>query len=175
VEALQQRGPNHPPKILAFLCGKAGGRKLRLFAAACCRHARPALALRTLKGAEEATEVVRDVLDHIAQVADLLWASDRCLTGALPDDEHWTVQASLLRCLFGNSFRPVPFHPDWRTPAVLSIARRAHAARDFEALPVLADALEDAGCDSAELLAHCRAGGKHWRGCWAIDAVLGRE
>ena len=40
---------------------------------------------------------------------------------------------------------------------------------------VLADALEDAGCDSQELLAHCRGGGPHVRGCWAVDLVLGKK
>jgi hypothetical protein len=69
----------------------------------------------------------------------------------------------------------VALDPSWLTPAVASIARRAYEERDFEALPVLADALEDAGCTSEGLLAHCRAGGEHVRGCWAVDLLLGKE
>jgi hypothetical protein len=84
------------------------------------------------------------------------------------------VQASLLRCVFGNPFRPVAFDPSWRTEAVVGLARGMDEAHDFAALPVLADALEDTGCTDAELLAHCRGPGPHARGCHAVDHVLGR-
>src|SRR5262249_55191919 len=59
--------------------------------------------------------------------------------------------------------------------AVLSVAQRVYDERDYAALPVLADALEDAGCDSRALLEHCRGGGEHWRGCRAVDVVLDKE
>jgi hypothetical protein len=78
----------------------------------------------------------------------------------------------LLHDLFGNPFRPVAFDPAWRTPTAVAIAQVAYDARDFAALPVLADALEEAGCDNAELLAHLRGPGPHARGCWAADLVL---
>ena len=45
---------------------------------------------------------------------------------------------------------------------------------DYGGLPVLADALEEAGCTDADLLAHCRSGGGHLRGCWAVDLLLGK-
>ena len=48
-------------------------------------------------------------------------------------------------------------------------------ARDFSAMPILADALQDAGCDSDDILNHCRSGGVHVRGCWVVDLVLGKE
>jgi hypothetical protein len=51
---------------------------------------------------------------------------------------------------------------------------RIYETRDFSALPVLADALEDAGCD-ADILAHCRSAGPHARGCWLVDLVLAKE
>ncbi len=86
----------------------------------------------------------------------------------------WTAQADLLRCVFGNPFRPVAFDPSWRTEAVVGLARGMDEAHDFTPLSVLADALEDAGCEDAELLAHCRGPGPHARGCHAIDQVLGR-
>ena len=47
--------------------------------------------------------------------------------------------------------------------------------RDFAAMPILADALEEAGCDSANILAHCREPGVHVRGCWVVDLVLGKS
>ena len=47
--------------------------------------------------------------------------------------------------------------------------------RDYGGLRVLADALEEAGCTDADLLAHCRSGGGHLRGCWAVDLLLGKE
>jgi hypothetical protein len=90
--------------------------------------------------------------------------------------EELAAQAALLRDLFGPlPFREVGFDLAWLTPAVLSIARRAYDERDFTALPVLADALGDAGCDNQDLLQHCRERGLvHCRGCWVIDLLLGR-
>jgi hypothetical protein len=61
--------------------------------------------------------------------------------------------------------------PAWRTADVLALAERAYDGRDSDAVAVLGDALEDAGCDWDELLAHCREGGPHVRGCWALDLV----
>jgi hypothetical protein len=75
----------------------------------------------------------------------------------------------------GNPFRPVAFNPAWRTDTVLALARHAYDRRDFSALPILADALQDAGCDSEDVLNHCRGAGPHARGCWVLDCVLGRE
>jgi hypothetical protein len=71
---------------------------------------------------------------------------------------------------------PITFEPAWRTETVLAVARRAYDAREFGALPILADALQDAGCDSADLLNHLRdPHAEHVRGCWALDLVLGKE
>jgi hypothetical protein len=88
------------------------------------------------------------------------------------------AQCDLLRDVFGNPFRPVTFDPAWRTPTVVALARQMDEApddrRDYAALPILADALQDAGCDSADLLDHCRGKGPHVRGCWALDLVLGK-
>jgi hypothetical protein len=77
--------------------------------------------------------------------------------------------------IFGNPFRAVAFNPSWRTTDALGVARAMYAARDFAAMPILADALEDAGCDSADVLAHCRGDGPHVRGCWVVDLILGKE
>lgn len=85
------------------------------------------------------------------------------------------AQASLLRDIFGNPFRPVVFDPRWRSEAAVSLARTAYDTRNFDLLPILADALEEAGCDHADVLNHCRdPNGVHVRGCWVVDGVLGK-
>ena len=82
--------------------------------------------------------------------------------------------ASLLRCIVGNPFRPVEFAPAWRTDTALALAAGIYAEPAFDRLPILADALEEAGCDNADVLAHCRGPGPHARGCWVVDGVLGK-
>jgi hypothetical protein len=94
-----------------------------------------------------------------------------------PADRRFTrrerkAQADLIRDLFG---RPAPPRRRWLTPAVLALARGIYEERAFDRLPVLADALEEAGCADERLLGHCRSPGPHARGCWAVDLVLGRE
>jgi hypothetical protein len=81
----------------------------------------------------------------------------------------------LLRCVVGNPFRPVAFDPRWRTADVTALARGIYEERAFDRLPLLADALMDAGCDSDDALTHCRSDGPHVRGCWVVDLVLGKE
>ena len=84
-------------------------------------------------------------------------------------------QCRLVRDLFGDPFAPpVEFDPRWRTAAVLGLARAAHAEGAFDRLPILADALEEAGCGVPAVLDHCRGGGPHARGCWVVDGLLGR-
>jgi hypothetical protein len=86
-----------------------------------------------------------------------------------------SYQLTLLRDIFGNPFRPVAFDPRWRTADVLGLARAIYEDRAFDRLPLLADALMDAGCGHDDILGHCRGGGPHVRGCWAVDLVLGKE
>jgi len=89
-------------------------------------------------------------------------------------DAHEQRQVGLFRCLFGNPFRPVLAAPAWLTGAVLSLATAIYDERAFDRLPILADALEDAGCTNADILNHCRQPGDHVRGCWCVDLVLGK-
>jgi hypothetical protein len=84
-------------------------------------------------------------------------------------------QAGLLRELFVNPFAPPRVEPAWLWANDGAAARLARALRDeqrFDAMPILADALEEAGCASPDLLGHCRVRGPHCRGCWALDALL---
>jgi hypothetical protein len=94
------------------------------------------------------------------------------LTG---DPVERVAQAALLRCIFGNPFRPVMADPAWLTSTVTALARGIYADRAFDRLPILADALQDAGCDHAGILAHCRGAGPHARGCWVVDLILGKS
>ena len=90
-------------------------------------------------------------------------------------DRDWRAQAELLREVFGNPFREVRFDPAWRTPESVGLAEEVYRRRWFEGLPALAESLEQAGCDNAEVLRHCRRQGGHVRGCWAVDLLLGKE
>lgn len=83
-------------------------------------------------------------------------------------------QVELLRDIFGNPFRPVAFSPVWRTDTVIALAAQMYESRDFSAMPILADALQDAGCDNEGVLNHCRGPGLHVRGCWVVDLVLSK-
>jgi hypothetical protein len=85
--------------------------------------------------------------------------------------------ASILRELTGNPFRPVALDPAWLTwnnGAVKKMAQALYDESAFAEWPVLADALEDAGCANADLLTHLRGTEPHARGCWAIDKILGQ-
>jgi hypothetical protein len=83
--------------------------------------------------------------------------------------------AHLLRDIFGNPFRPVPFESSWGSGAAAALARTAYESRDFSAMPILGDALEENGCNNPDLLAHCRGSTVfHVRGCWLLDLLLGR-
>ncbi|QEL19087.1 hypothetical protein [Limnoglobus roseus] len=81
----------------------------------------------------------------------------------------------IYRDIFGNPFRPVTFSPSWLTTTAVGLAEGIYADRAFDRLPILADALEDAGCENADLLNHLRSDGPHVKGCWALDLVLGKE
>jgi hypothetical protein len=85
------------------------------------------------------------------------------------------TQCAWLRCVLGNPFRPVSFSSEWRTDTALALARTMYERRDFSAMPILADALQDAECDNPDILEHCHSPGPHVRGCWVVDLVLGKE
>jgi hypothetical protein len=91
-------------------------------------------------------------------------------------------QCHLLRDIVGNPFRQFTVTRFWLTPTVANLATAAYDERELPSgrldparLAVLADALEEAGCDNADMLAHCRQPGEHVRGCWVVDAVLGKS
>jgi hypothetical protein len=124
--------------------------------------------------------------DHLA--ADDAFSGLRGVAGATQDalsrvgpparvdvPEFVAVQCRVIREVFGNPFRPAAFSPSWRTDTAVALARQMYEGRDFSLMPILADALQDAGCDDEEMLRHCRdASQVHVRGCWVVDLVLGK-
>ena len=110
----------------------------------------------------------------IGKVRDALWFHEDIQAKA-GLDLLWSEMAQSLRDIFGNPFRPVTLDPSWLTSTVISLARQMYDYRDFSAMPILADALQDAGCDSAEILDHCRGPGPHVRGCFLMDLILNKS
>jgi hypothetical protein len=84
------------------------------------------------------------------------------------------AQVELLRELFGNPFRSVAADRSYLTSDVIGLARTIYEDRAFDRMPVLADALQEAGCGDVDILAHCRGAEPHVRGCWVVDRLLGR-
>jgi hypothetical protein len=110
--------------------------------------------------------------------ASLMWAvaaepARNLHAGLRADDMH--VVVGYVRDIFGNPFRPVTFLPEWHTSTVISLAQQMYDSRDFSAMPILGDALMDAGCFDEAIQTHCRGPGPHVRGCHIVDACLGKS
>jgi hypothetical protein len=109
---------------------------------------------------------------------DAAWDAAWDAAGAAPWDAATKQQAPLLRDIVGNPFRPVTLAPAvlaWQGGTVGKLAEGIYEERAFDRLPILADALEDAGCTDRAILDHCRGPGPHARGCWVVDLVLGKQ
>jgi len=106
-----------------------------------------------------------------------VWASEAAANAVaasgMPQKER-VQQARFLKEITGNPFRPIAIDPQWLTSDVLALARGIYEDRAFDRMPILGDALQDAGCENADILDHCRdPNGVHVRGCWVVDCVLG--
>jgi hypothetical protein len=93
----------------------------------------------------------------------------------VPDPEELAAQCGLLREIFGNPFRKTKPARSWLTPSVVTLAEEIYKKSALDRMGILADALEEAGCDNAEILSHCRSQDPHVKGCWVIDLVLGKK
>jgi hypothetical protein len=95
------------------------------------------------------------------------------------DEQHrseWLHHMRLLRCVYGPlPFRTVTAAAAWLKSTVVALAKGIYQDRAFDSMPILADALQDAGCADEDILSHCRGPGPHVRGCWVVDLVLGKE
>lgn len=203
-----------PGKMLKFLTGKIGDRKLRLFACACCRdiwELIPSEASRkSLEASEEYAEgrIRRKDLIEMRERArrdDSDFAQWAVMAASRPKIAGaWVAQLAAdaknrpgihrsfaptsqrsqqqqcrhLRDIFGSlPFRPIFIDPNWlvwNDGIVRKLAQTIYEERCFSDLPILADALEEGGCTDAALLGHLRGSGRHVRGCWALDAILGK-
>jgi hypothetical protein len=86
------------------------------------------------------------------------------------------AHAGIIRDIFANPFRPIAVNPSWLAwngGTIPRLAQSVYDERAFDRLPVLADALEEAGCPS-DILTHCRSPGPHVLGCWVLDLILGK-
>jgi hypothetical protein len=188
-----------PTPMLEFLRDRAAPRKLRLFACACVRHIWPLLGgTRSGELSRRAVEVAERHADGLATDRELArargasgWVALDVARAAAAETawraawhapwhrrEDAAAHVALLREIFGNPFRPPICDPAWRAwngGAVPRLARSLYDEGRFAELPVLADALEEAGCADGGLLGHCRRTGGHVRGCWALDLLLGWE
>jgi hypothetical protein len=138
---------------------------------------------------ERLAENLPNGFDPVAEDANFVWGMgggdpgfvhvsvgplrDRLYTIEATCEER--IVAAIIRDVVGNPFRPVAVDPFWLTPSVVAVAQSIYEDRRFEDMPILADALEEAGCHDADILAHCRSEGPHFRGCWAVDLLLGKE
>lgn len=136
-----------------------------------------------------ATAVYDATMD--ARVEDALRATDAAANAAANASagvdevpvEDWKVarcnerriQAAILRDVCGNPFSHVALDLAWLMPKVTNLAQAIYTDRSFDRLPILADALEDAGCNNQDILDHCRQPGVHVRGCWVVDLLLEKE
>jgi hypothetical protein len=198
----QQAGTADPALMLAFLRDKASARRLRLFACACCRLVWRFLSDQPGRARVEAVESrlegrtavqprrAGDVASPhpgaspslYAEVASIYTDYGDAFAAALatsamaeradPRRAGRAAQAAVLTDVFGRPTRPLDRR--WRTPEAQALAQLIYDQRRFEDLPELADLLEAAGCPPHNVLDHCRSGGPHVRGCWALDLVLGK-
>jgi hypothetical protein len=185
------RACDDPDEMLTFLSPRASGRKSRLLVIACClggwswwyedRSKRLVeLAERYADG--KASEAELAGARRIAYPGHLLSMIEPEIANEAFAFVRWARQEPArqvkhLRELF-NPFRRRCIDPAWLAwhgGTVRQLAQAIYDERAFDRLPVLADALEEAGCDEADLLGHLRGPGPHLLGCWAVDALLGKE
>jgi hypothetical protein len=196
---------NDPGQMLRFIQFVASDRRLRLAACGCCRSSWDALPDGRSRAAVEVGERFADgeasgserrdawaeaklAIDEFTakketEAAHLAAMARSCVTGPIireAESEHFPLTdhpaiSHYLHEVFGNPHRPARFDPRWRSVAAVALATKMYADRDFAAMPILADALEEAGCDNADILAHCRGDGPHVRGCRVVDLLLGKE
>jgi hypothetical protein len=183
-----------PTMMVEDLRHKVSYRKLRWYAVACLRRLSSD---RFTKFHWDVVQEVEEAIDEGWQLPEPEWSvgaavGSLILTNAFyaarattdrtqgSDDGERTkgreAQRKLLRDIFGNPFRLATFNPAWRTTDVMLLAQGIYDAKAIDRMPILADALQDAGCDNTDILTHCRDTSlTHVRGCWVVDLVLGKE
>ncbi len=111
---------------------------------------------------------------YVSRALDGSWPTGTSIDGSY-FKEPLRIQLNRIRDIFGNPFRPVARDPAWLTSDVLALAGGIYEEKAFDRMPILADALQDAGCDNDDVLNHCRDTQlAHVRGCWVVDLLLGK-
>lgn len=146
--------------------GEMSGWDCPLFAISCACHADVAQGL---------DEILPFVLWPDLGWNEMNWRGPPPQEESSVHGEQKVAIATLLREMFRGPRAPVLRPKPWRTDSVLGIAQTIYQKKQFEDMPVLGDALEDAGCDQEEALSHCREGDHHARGCWLLDLLLDRR
>lgn len=171
-----------PIRMIQSLQNRISARRLRLWACAYCRWHAPhvGMLLRAVEVAErwadgEEPPSQNELAGSLVLDKHAWRAAERISRDMTSGTESVAYQLESLRCVAGNPFRPITFSPSWRTDTALALARQMYESREFSPMPILADALQDAGCDNDDILSHCRdANQVHVRGCWVVDLVLGK-
>ncbi len=138
---------------------------------------RRAASLAYYAAARTAMEAAWNVPSLAVEV--LVWSAggyNVCDSQAIKRSEG-VLQADLLRDVFGCPFRHLALDPrwlSWQDGTLSKLSQAIYEDRAFDHLPVLADALEEAGCTDPDILSHCRAAGPHIRGCWVLDLLLNK-
>ncbi len=162
--------------MMFFLRGRASERKLGLFR--CASHRRDWYVQQNA-ACLWAVEVLERHFD--GQGGDEWKKADDVLRGLPAATWSQDLEAAFLRdlrCIAGNPFRTRSIGPAvlaWDGETAVRLAQAIYEERAFERMPILGDALEEAGCVEEVMLAHCREKEGHVRGCWVVDRVLGRE
>jgi hypothetical protein len=110
-----------------------------------------------------------------AETAAQSFERNYAITLDLEGEDEGAVKCALLREILRNPFHAVGLNPRWCTSSVVDLVTAIHQEKAFDRMPILADALMDAGCDNERIIAHCRGEGSHVRGCWVVDLLLGKE
>lgn len=105
-----------------------------------------------------------------AVIPSELWGAVSYFWDLMPSEK--VPHSVIIRDVFGNPFRSMSVEPALRTPEVITLAELIYDGRAFDRMPLLGDVLEGVGCDSSDVIAHCRSQAEHARGCWVVDAVL---
>lgn len=122
------------------------------------------------KSANDRDAIRHAPADEVVMVARMTWQVAQTALAAEKE-----AQASLLRDICGNPFHPPTIDRAWLLPEVVYFARQIYEGGTFEWMPDLADTLQEAGCSDPDIVDHCRQPGEHVRGCWLLDALLGKN
>lgn len=173
--ALWRRHPTYlTPERLEALSAAENHAEGLLSPSALARFRPLCMGIASGSGFTAARESLRAIGWPLFDFGSPVWNSDLSQREA-HDRATGRLACDLLREIIGDPFYPVQLQPVWLAAndgVVLSLASHIKADRAYEEMPILADALEDAGCHDSRLLEHCRGPHLHVPGCWVLDLIL---